>query len=190
MMHWQLLPWCLPSLYFDFDCHHMVLSFPKVVTTDQTCCFFPSCHSRPILQGYWNAPFLPLTNFIWCPCSASVPWVKDFRWRYFVWRSISCHHPFIVPRSTVTFQVQQEEECLSDAEPLTKMSLAPTILLELVAPTTVFSMSSSKSMYCSPSKGSCLNVTIWFMVKATVNLPILGSLVSLVHQEEDNTKTC
>jgi hypothetical protein len=57
----------------------------------------------------------------------------------------------------------------------------------LVAP---FSMSSSKSMYCSPSKGSCLNVTIWFMVKATVNLPILGSLVSLVHQEEDNTKTC
>ena len=53
------------SHHFDFDCH-MILSFPEG-TTDQSLRLFPFCHYRPILQVYWNAPFLPLTNCVWCP---------------------------------------------------------------------------------------------------------------------------
>ena len=93
-------------------------------------------------------PSFPWPTTIGHPGSATLPWVKVFRWMYFVWRSISCQHPFITPLLPVIFNAP-EEKCLTcDGEPLTKMSLAP-ILLKFGGRTTAFSMLSSKSMYCS-----------------------------------------
>ena len=119
----------------------------------------------------------PWPTSLGAPCFASAPtWVKDFRWRYFIWRSISCHHPFITPQLPVIFKAQEENASSMMVNHSLGSCLLHLFSLIMVAPTTVFSTSSIKSMYCSPSIGSFLKAIIWSVVKATVNLLFLAVL--------------